>query len=76
MLSTSYITLCAGSPVGGIIGGVVGALVAVILIIVVILLVVCLVKKKRSSSKYEVSKTSRMEMGTRTPAKPILGGKC
>ena len=50
-----------------------GLLVAVLLVLVIVL-VLLYCYKKRNSSKYDVSKASHVEMGTRTPSKPVLGG--
>ena len=55
-------------------GGVVAGIAAVAVVILILLLVLCIVKR-RDRSKYDLSKTSKMEMGTTEPSKPILGGK-
>ena len=49
------------------------AVVCVVLIILLILLLVWCIRRK-SHSKYELSKASQLEMGVRKPSKPILGG--
>ena len=47
---------------------------AVVVVIVVVLLVVWLLRRK-GRSKYDLSKASEMEMGTKKPKKPVLGGE-
>ena len=69
------ILVCIGSNIGAIVGGVIGGIVLVVVVIVIIILVVCIMKRK-GNSKYELSKTSQMEMGSSEPSKPILGGTC
>ena len=61
--------------IAAIVGGVVAGVVAVILLILLILLIVCVLKRRLKHSKYEVSKNAELELGTRTPAKPVLGGE-
>ena len=53
-------------------GGILAAVVAAILV-VVLLLLGCWLWRRRSRSKYDLGKASALEMGTRTPSKPILG---
>ena len=50
-----------------------GVLLVAIVIVVIVLVICCCMRG--SQSKYELSKASRLEMGTRTPSKPVLGGK-
>lgn len=55
-------------------GGVVAAVVAVVVVILLVLLGAWCWRRK-ASAKYDVSKASQLEMGTRTPSKPQIGGK-
>lgn len=66
--------MCVGSDIGPIVGGAIAGILAVVVIIFLIMLLVWLVKR-RKRSKYNLSKASQLEMGTRKPSKPILGGK-
>ena len=61
--------------IAAIVGGVIAGVVAVILLILLILLIVCVLKRRLKHSKYEVSKNAELELGTRIPAKPVLGGE-
>lgn len=63
-----------GSNIGAIVGGVIAAVVAIVVVILLVLFGVwCW--RKRTGEKYDLSKASELEMGTRTPSKPVLGGK-
>ncbi len=55
-------------------GGVIAGVVAVVMVILILLLVMFIAKRK-GHSKYELNKTSKIEMGSSGPSKPILGGK-
>lgn len=55
-------------------GGVVAAVVVVVVVILLVLLGVWCWRRK-TGAKYDVSKASELEMGTRTPRKPLIGGK-
>ena len=62
------------SLVWPIVGAIVAAVVVVAVVIVVIIIIYC-VRKKNSSSKYEVKRSAELEMGRKIPSKPIIGGE-
>lgn len=55
-------------------GAVVAAVVVFALLVVVIIATYCCIRNKRSS-KYDVKKSADVELGVKTPSKPVLGGK-
>ena len=59
-----------------IIGAAVGGSVAVILLMVLALVILALcVKRRRSKSHYNLAKSTKIELGTINPSKPIIGSK-
>jgi hypothetical protein len=56
-----------GAAVGGSIG-------LILLILVLVILAVC-VKKRRGKNHYNLAKSTKIELGTINPSKPIIGSK-
>ena len=57
--------------IGAAVGGSVGA---ILLILVLVILVVC-VKRRRGKNHYNLAKSTKIELGTINPSKPIIGSK-
>lgn len=61
-----------GLIIGAAVGGSVGAILLLILVLVIAALCV---KRRRSKNYYDMAKSTRIELGTMNPSKPIIGSK-
>ena len=50
-----------------------GSVVVILLILLLVIIAVCV--KRRSKNHYNLAKTSKIELGTINPSKPIIGSK-
>ena len=58
--------------IGAAVGGSIGAI--LLLILVLVILALC-VKSRRGKNHYNLAKSTKIELGTMNPSKPIIGSK-